>query len=46
MVETPPLIIRLASFAGNVCPVSDDEGRISGWQGTFWDNSELAERAS
>lgn len=28
------------------CPVCHDEGRISGWEGTFWDNSELAERAS
>ena len=22
------------------CPVCDDQGRISGWEGTFWDNSE------
>lgn len=25
------------------CPVCDDQGRISGWEGTFWDNSELGE---
>jgi hypothetical protein len=25
------------------CPVCGDNGIISGWQGTFWDNSELAE---
>lgn len=23
------------------CPSCDDNGRISGWQGTFWDNSDL-----
>ena len=25
------------------CPVCDDNGRISGWEGTFWDNSEIGE---
>jgi hypothetical protein len=28
------------------CPVCDDQGRISGWEGTFWDNSNLTEVAS
>jgi hypothetical protein len=28
------------------CPVCDDNGRISGWEGTFWDNSELTETSS
>ena len=28
------------------CPVCDDNGRISGWEGTFWDNSELTETRS
>jgi hypothetical protein len=28
------------------CPICDDQGRISGWGGTFWDNSELAEQNS
>jgi hypothetical protein len=28
------------------CPVCDDNGRISGWEGTFWDNSELTETPS
>jgi hypothetical protein len=28
------------------CPVCDDNGRISGWEGTFWDNSDIAETAS
>lgn len=23
------------------CPDCDDNGRISGWEGTFWDNSDL-----
>lgn len=22
------------------CPACDDNGRISGWEGTFWDNSD------
>jgi predicted RNA-binding Zn-ribbon protein involved in translation (DUF1610 family) len=26
------------------CPVCGDNGIIRGWQGTFWDNSELPER--
>jgi hypothetical protein len=25
------------------CPVCDDNGRISGWEGTFWDNSDMGE---
>jgi hypothetical protein len=25
------------------CPACDDNGRISGWEGTFWDNSEIGE---
>jgi hypothetical protein len=25
------------------CPVCDDNGRISGWEGTFWDNSDIPE---
>jgi hypothetical protein len=28
------------------CPECDDNGRISGWEGTFWDNSELTESRS
>jgi hypothetical protein len=28
------------------CPACDDSGRISGWEGTFWDNSELMEERS
>ena len=28
------------------CPVCDDNGRISGWEGTFWDNTELSEKRS
>ncbi len=28
------------------CPVCDDQGRISGWEDTFWDNSELTESRS
>jgi hypothetical protein len=28
------------------CPVCDDNGRISGWEGTFWDNSEMTETTS
>jgi hypothetical protein len=28
------------------CPVCDDNGRIGGWEGTFWDNSELTETRS
>ena len=28
------------------CPVCDDQGRISGWEGTFWDNSDLTEITS
>jgi hypothetical protein len=28
------------------CPVCNDEGRISGWQGSFWDNSEVTETTS
>ncbi len=26
------------------CPACDDNGRISGWEGTFWDNSDLPDR--
>jgi len=25
------------------CPTCDDNGRISGWEGTFWDNSEISD---
>ena len=25
------------------CPACNDEGRISGWEGTFWDNADLTE---
>jgi hypothetical protein len=25
------------------CPVCDDQGRISGWEDTFWDNGNLTE---
>ena len=25
------------------CPVCDDQGRISGWENTFWDNGNLTE---
>jgi len=28
------------------CPACDDNGRISGWQGTFWDNSDLPDTAT
>jgi hypothetical protein len=28
------------------CPNCDDSGRISGWEGTFWDSSEIAESTS
>ena len=28
------------------CPACDDNGRISGWEGTFWDNTELSEMRS
>lgn len=28
------------------CPRCHDEGRISGWKGTFWDHGELALNAS
>lgn len=28
------------------CPVCDDNGRISGWEGTFWDNSEMTDTTS
>jgi hypothetical protein len=28
------------------CPECDDHGRISGWEGTFWDNTELTESRS
>jgi hypothetical protein len=28
------------------CPVCDDNGRISGWEGTFWDNSDSTETTS
>jgi len=28
------------------CPNCDDNGRISGWEGTFWDNSNLTEITS
>jgi hypothetical protein len=27
------------------CPVCGDNGAISGWQGTFWDNSDIPERS-
>ena len=29
-----------------VCPACADQGRIGGWEGTFWDNSDLAEQKS
>jgi hypothetical protein len=28
------------------CPTCEDNGRISGWEGTFWDSSEIAESTS
>jgi hypothetical protein len=28
------------------CPVCNDEGRIGGWQDTFWDNGNLTETTS
>lgn len=28
------------------CPVCQDEGRISGWEDTFWDNGNLTETTS
>jgi len=28
------------------CPVCGDSGQISGWEGTFWDNSNKGERPS
>jgi hypothetical protein len=28
------------------CPECDDNGRISGWKRTFWDNTELTETRS
>jgi hypothetical protein len=28
------------------CPVCNDQGRISGWEGTFWDNSDLMDQTS
>jgi hypothetical protein len=28
------------------CPICNDEGRISGWQDTFWDNGNLLETTS
>ena len=28
------------------CPRCHDEGRISGWEGTFWDNGDIAEHPS
>jgi hypothetical protein len=28
------------------CPECDDNGRISGWEGTFWDNTEMTETRS
>jgi len=28
------------------CPVCDDQGRISGWEDTFWDNGNLLETTS
>ncbi|MGA2841982.1 MAG: hypothetical protein ABSG18_17735 [Steroidobacteraceae bacterium] len=28
------------------CPICDDQGRISGWEGTFWDNSNMMETSS
>ena len=28
------------------CPNCDDAGRISGWQGTFWDNSDNPGKAA
>jgi hypothetical protein len=28
------------------CPVCDDQGRISGWENSFWDNGNLTEITS
>jgi hypothetical protein len=28
------------------CPVCDDNGRICGWEGTFWDNSDVGQVTS
>jgi len=28
------------------CPRCHDEGRIAGWEGTFWDNGDIAEQPS
>jgi hypothetical protein len=28
------------------CPICDDNGRISGWDGTFWDNGDVGDVAS
>ena len=28
------------------CPVCNDNGRIGGWERTFWDNSDIAEATS
>jgi hypothetical protein len=28
------------------CPACEDNGRISGWEGTFWDNSDVGEVTS
>jgi len=28
------------------CPVCEDNGAISGWQGTFWDNSDIPDTAA
>lgn len=28
------------------CPGCNDNGRIGGWEGTFWDNSDLTEQIS
>lgn len=29
-----------------VCPACYDQGRIGGWEGMFWDNSDLTEQRS
>jgi hypothetical protein len=29
-----------------VCPRCHDEGRIAAWEGTFWDNGDIAEHPS
>jgi hypothetical protein len=39
---------RLAKYWTEMwfCPACDDNGRISGWEGTFWDNSDAGEASS